>query len=143
MINEGVDVGQALYTLNRAARRLNRLLWYNKKMTNGKCANHKLLKLQQQYYSLKERAIANLVDSGLAEVVGIHSKTDLFGNKTYFTYYKVGDYKFHLPATQNESLPYLGEYLKCNSEYNYKNPMRVSKAEYLIESYIKEGDMQN
>ncbi|MEK4432975.1 YkyB family protein [Paenibacillus sp. FSL M7-0802] len=140
IINEGVDVAEALFTLNQAAKRLNRLLWYNKKMSNGKCAQHKLIKLQQKYYSLKEDVIANLVDNGLAEVIGIHSK-EVYGNRTYFTYYRVGNYKFHLPTKTNEGLPYLGEYFKYNSEYNYKSPMRITKAEYLLESFVKEGSI--
>ncbi|WP_063565482.1 YkyB family protein [Paenibacillus sp. O199] len=140
--NDLLKESEALFTINKAAKRAEKI-YRNSSCNSGKCSKKKLGKKLNKLYEMKREIIEKAMTSEHAELRGIHSKFDWFGNKEDLLYYRFGKYNFHVPVDSFEksNAPYLGEYVQM--KYVKKNRCKYTtrKANMILSNWMLEyGD---
>jgi hypothetical protein len=133
------DVSEALFVINKAAKRLTRVI-YNNREREGKCSRNKLIDKQNALYEMKEKIIHSNLENGNIQGIGIHKRVNENCKENFLIYYRFGDYVFHLPAKQTDlsSLPFLGEYKKRSELSRHAiSSMGVKKAKSILNMHIE------
>lgn len=144
------NLAEALYVINKSAKISRDTKGWN--YLNG---NHELVKREKkrqlELYGLKDAALAKLVGIGCAIILGVHIQTlrDYFWDweeeegwteerKIFLLTYKVGDYTFHQPITEEKSKNYkiLGEIDGTISSNRKKTKLGFNESLILLKSFV-------
>lgn len=132
------DLEEAVYTINRAAKRLKHIR-YKTGYAKSKCSADKLLKKQESLYDLKKQIICKALLEGDASEEGIHKLKNSSGEEVNFKFVRFINRSFHIPIESNDcvSMNDLGcfEY-RPYKQIDHTNGLTAMKAKNVLNKYL-------
>lgn len=135
------NLGEALYVINKSAKRIRDSKKDNYDLGQYDSVKRSKLK-EQELYNLKEKVLSKMLAENRAEIIGIHKQ--IVTNKSEYEWenhlllINVGEYSFHLPVKMKDikKHPFLGEIDIITAEKDKKTKLTFTEAVKLLGKYI-------